>query len=98
MKTYKPLYDNIVVKPVEIETQTSGGIYIPMSTETSSYAKGEVVAVGEGRIVKEKLVPLKVKPGDIIIYRKMTEIELTNMGEKLYILTEGNVLAIEEEV
>ena len=97
MATYKPMYDNILIKPIEAETMTAGGIYIPESSNSNTeFSRAEVVAVGNGRIAQDKLVPLTVKVGDKIIYRKMTEVEVKQGFDTMYILSEGAILAIEE--
>ena len=96
MINYKPMYDNILIKPIEPENITAGGLYIPTSSSSTEYSRAEVLAVGNGRIAQDKLVPLTVKVGDKIIYRKMTEVEVKHGLDTLYILSEGAILAIEE--
>ncbi len=98
MATYKPMYDNILIKPIAAETKTAGGIYIPESSHNSTeFSRAEVVAIGHGRIAQDKIVPLTVKVGDKIIYRKMTEVEVKHGFDTMYILSEGSILAIEED-
>lgn len=97
MATYRPMYDNILIKPLGAEEMTAGGLYIPTSSSAQEYARAEVVAVGDGRIAQDKVVPLTVEVGDIIIYRKMTEVEVKQGVESFFILSEGNVLAIEDK-
>lgn len=97
MSKYQPMYDNILVKPIKAKEQTLSGIYIPNAGHNAEVAEGEVVAVGHGRIASEKIVPLTVNVGDIVIYRKMTEVKLDSDGEELFLISEGVVLAIESD-
>ena len=67
-----PMYDRVLVKPLDPEMITSGGIIIPESARTTS-TKGTVVAVGDGfRKENGEMTPLKVKVGDVIIYTPTT--------------------------
>lgn len=89
----KPLGDRIVIKVLENEERTKGGIVLP-DTAKEKPQKGEVLAVGTGEIVDGKKIPLEVKVGDKVIYSKYagTEIKLED-GEYL-ILRQSDVLAI----
>jgi len=70
MATLKPLNDRIVVKAVTPLEKTAGGIFLPDSAQEKPQ-EAEVVAVGPGKLLENgKLVPVEVKPGDIIIYAK----------------------------
>jgi chaperonin GroES len=89
----KPLADRIVVRPLEKEEMTRGGIVLP-DTVKEKPQEGEVVAVGPGRLSDEgKRVAMEVKVGDIIIYAKYGGTEIKIDDEKLMILREGDVLA-----
>lgn len=89
----KPLADRIVVRPLEKDEVTRGGIILP-DTVKEKPQEGEVVAVGPGRLSDEgKRVAMEVKVGDIIIYAKYGGTEITIDDEKLMILRESDVLA-----
>ncbi len=98
MANIKPLYDRVVVRPVEEgEEKTPSGIIIP-DTAKEKPTEGEVVAVGEGRLSeKGELIPLKVKVGDRVIYSKYAGNEIVLNGEDLIILREDDILAIIEQ-
>ena len=91
----KPLYDRIVVKPLDAEEVTKGGIVLPDSTKEKPQ-EGEIVAVGDGKLLDDgKIQALKVKVGDRILYGKYSGTEIkTKDGEDLLILKEDDVLAI----
>jgi chaperonin GroES len=88
----KPLYDNIVVKMTTIE-KTSGGLIIA-NNNAIEYDEGVVVSKGGGyRTNDGKLLPLSVNVGDSILFRKMVGVEI-DKKEKLFLISEANVLAI----
>ncbi|HDG68685.1 MAG TPA: co-chaperone GroES [candidate division Zixibacteria bacterium] len=94
--TIKPLHDRVLVKPFEEEEVKKGGIIIP-DTAKERPQQGEVVEVGEGRISDDgKVIPLKVKKGDKVLFSKYagTEIEIDN--EEYLIMRESDILAIIE--
>lgn len=89
----KPLADRIVVRPLEKDEVTRGGIILP-DTVKEKPQEGEVVAVGPGRLSDDgKRIAMEVKVGDIIIYAKYGGTEITIDDEKLMILRESDVLA-----
>ena len=95
MSSFTPMYDNIIIKPTKAEDQTKSGIYIPDPDHFSECSSGIVLEIGCGRIAGDKIIPLTVKVGDSIIYRKSTEVMLTTSGgEKVMLISEGSVLAI----
>ncbi|NPA13540.1 MAG: co-chaperone GroES [Aquificae bacterium] len=98
MAKIKPLYDRVVVKPVEeAEERTPSGIIIP-DTAKEKPSEGEVIAVGEGRLLENgELKPLKVKVGDKVIYSKYAGNEFVVDGEDLIVLREDDILAIIEQ-
>ena len=91
----KPLYDRVVVKPIEeVEEKTPSGIIIP-DTAKEKPSEGEVIAVGEGRLLENgQVVPLKVKVGDRVVYSKYAGNEFVLDGEDVIILREEDILAI----
>ncbi len=90
----RPLDDRIVVKALEAEEKTSGGILLP-DTAKEKPQRAKVLAVGEGRLSDEgKRIPLTVKAGDEILFGKYAGTEIKWKGEDLRILRESEVLAL----
>ena len=90
----RPLQDRILVQRVEEETTTRGGIIIP-DTAKEKPAEGKVVAVGNGKVGDDgKRVPLEVKKGDRILFRKYSGTEVKVSGEEYLIMREDDVLGI----
>jgi len=85
----QPLADRVVIKPLEAETQTASGIYIPDSAKEKPQ-QGEVVAVGKGT----KDEPTTVKIGDTVLYGKYAGTELKLEGGDYLIMRESDILAI----
>ena len=91
---FKPLHDRVVVKRVEGEEKTKGGLIIPDSAKEKP-AEGEVVAVGEGaRKDSGELIAMTVKKGDRILFGKWSGTEVTLDGEELLIMKESDILGI----
>lgn len=91
---FKPLHDRVVVKRVEGEEKTKGGLIIPDSAKEKP-AEGEVVAVGEGaRKDSGELIPMSVKKGDRILFGKWSGTEVTLNGDELLIMKESDILGI----
>jgi len=92
----KPLGDRIVIKVIEDTEQTSGGIFIPDSAKEKPQ-KGEVVAVGEGKVTeKGDRQPMDVKAGDKILYAKYAGTDVKIDGTEYKILSQSDALAIIE--
>ena len=91
----RPLDDRIVVKALEAEDKTAGGILLP-DTAKEKPQRGSVVAVGEGKLNRDSgaRTPLSLKPGDEIIFGKYAGNEVTWNGEEYKILREDEVLAL----
>lgn len=93
-----PLYERIVVKMLsKQEVKTSAGLtYMKdMSMSNNTTLKGEVVAVGDGRLLQDgNIIPLKVKIGDIVVFSKMQGESYTDETGEYTILTEPHILAI----
>lgn len=87
-----PLYDRVLIKPKT--EKATGGIQVPDSVAKGKSSQGEVLAVGEGRIFEDTLVPLKVKVGDVVLYSKDDYEEVKRDGEVAHLLKEENILAI----
>ena len=90
----KPLADRVVVKPIEQDDVTAGGIMLP-DTAKEKPQKGEVLAVGPGsRNDAGERVAMDVKVGDVVLYAKYGGTEIKLDGEKVLVLRESDILAI----
>jgi chaperonin GroES len=93
---FRPLHDRVVVKRVDSEEKTKGGIIIP-DTAKEKPQEGEVIAVGPGaRDEAGKIVPLDVKAGDRILFGKWSGTEVKIDGEDLLIMKESDIMGIVE--
>ena len=93
---FRPLHDRVVVKRVEEEGKTKGGIIIP-DTAKEKPMEGEIIAVGPGaRDEKGNLVPLDVKKGDRILFGKWSGTEIKLDGQDLLIMKESDIMGIIE--
>ncbi|WP_411906465.1 co-chaperone GroES [Rhizobium mayense] len=91
---FRPLHDRVVVRRIEAEDKTKGGIIIP-DTAKEKPAEGEIVAVGSGtRDERGNLNPLDVKVGDRIIFGKWSGTEIKFNGEDLLIMKEADVMGV----
>ncbi len=95
---FRPLHDRVVVKRIEAEQKTAGGIIIP-DTVKEKPQEGEVVAVGPGvRNEKGDLVALDVKAGDRVLFGKWSGTEVKVDGQDLLIMKESDILGVVEGV
>ncbi len=93
---FRPLHDRAVVRRVEEDTKTVGGIIIP-DTAKEKPMQGEVIAVGPGaRDESGKIVPLDVKAGDRVLFGKWSGTEVTIDGEELLIMKESDIMGVLE--
>ncbi|MCF6321082.1 MAG: co-chaperone GroES [Rhizobiaceae bacterium] len=91
---FRPLHDRVVVRRVESEEKSAGGIIIP-DTAQEKPSEGEIVAVGSGaRDESGKLVPLDVKKGDNILFGKWSGTEIKLNGEDLLIMKESDIMGV----
>ena len=94
---FRPLHDRVVVRRIEGDEKTAGGIIIP-DTAKEKPMEGEVVAVGPGaRSEKGQLTPLDLKAGDRILFGKWSGTEVKIDGEDLLIMKESDVLGVLDE-
>ncbi|MBU1888326.1 MAG: co-chaperone GroES [Candidatus Omnitrophica bacterium] len=90
----QPLGDRVLVKRLEAEEKTKGGIVLPDSAKEKPQ-KGEIVAVGKGRVLESgKIEPLEVKKGDKVLFGKYAGNEVSYKEEEYLILKEEDILAI----
>lgn len=87
--TIKPLADRVVVEPMEAETQTASGLYIP-DTAKEKPQRGAVVAVGKGKTDE----PMELKVGDRVLYGKYSGTEINVDGKDYLIMRQSDVLAV----
>jgi len=91
---FTPLHDRVVVRRIEGEEKTKGGLIIP-DTAKEKPSEGEVIAVGEGaRKDSGELIPMTVKSGDRILFGKWSGTEVKIEGEDLLIMKESDILGI----
>jgi len=92
----RPLHDRVIVKRLESETKSAGGIVIPDSAAEKP-VQGKVVAVGKGKILEDGTVrPLDVKVGDKILFGKYSGTEVKVDGDELVVMREEDVMAVIE--
>ena len=91
-----PLSDNVIVKPLEAETTTASGIVIPDTANKEKPRKGEVIAIGPGRMVDGKRTEMDVAEGDTVIFREYAPTEIKIDGQELFVLGIDSLLAIEK--
>ena len=92
----RPLHDRVIVKRVEEEEKTKGGIIIP-DTAKEKPIEGKIIAVGEGKILENgKKQPLEVKKGDKVLFGKYAGTDINIEGEEHLIMREDDIIAIVE--
>ncbi len=93
---FRPLHDRVLVKRVEQEEKTAGGIIIP-DTAQEKPSEGKIVAVGSGaRRDDGTIVPLDVKAGDLVLFGKWSGTEVTVDGDDLLIMKESDLMGVIE--
>lgn len=91
---FKPLNDRVLVKRLETEEKTAGGLYIP-DTAKEKPSKGQIIAVGPGKADdKGSRVALQVKPGDLVLFNKYAGTEIKLDGVDHLVMREDDILAI----
>ena len=95
---FRPLHDRVVVRRIQEDERTKGGIIIP-DTAKEKPQQGETVAVGPGALdEKGNVQPLDVKPGDRVLFGKWSGTEVKIDGEELLIMKESDILGVLEDV
>ena len=93
---FRPLHDRVVVRRIEEDTKTAGGIIIP-DTAKEKPQQGEIIAVGPGaRDEKGQVAALEVKPGDRVLFGKWSGTEVKIDGQDLLIMKESDILGVIE--
>ena len=94
---FRPLHDRIVVRRIEAEEKSAGGIIIP-DTAKETPSQGEVIAVGPGgRDESGKLIPVDVREGDRVLFGKWSGTEVKIDGQELLIMKESDIMGIIDE-
>jgi chaperonin GroES len=94
---FRPLHDRVVVRRIEAEEKSAGGIIIP-DTAKEKPSQGEVIAVGPGgRDESGKLIPIDVKEGDRVLFGKWSGTEVKIDGQELLIMKETDIMGIIDE-
>ena len=96
MATIKPLFDYVLIEPLEKETTLPSGIIIPDSVKEKPQ-EGKIKAVGTGKVDDGKLVPMTVKVGDIVMYKKWGGTEVKIEGKEHLLVKEEDILAVVEK-
>lgn len=98
MTKFRPLHDRVVVKRIDAEQKTAGGIIIP-DTAQEKPQQGEVVAVGPGALNERgELVAAELKPGDRVLFGKWSGTEVKIGGDELLIMKESDIMGVIEPV
>lgn len=94
MAKFRPLHDRVLVRRVEADTKTAGGIIIP-DTASEKPMEGEIVATGNGHVNDNGDVrPLDVKEGDKVVFSKWAGTEVTIDGEELMVMKESDIIGV----
>jgi chaperonin GroES len=92
-RQFEPLGDGVLIKPIEREEVTASGIVLP-DTVQEKPQEGNVVAVGPGRLADDgKRIPMEVKKGDVVLYRKYSGTELKEANEEYLVVKESDIVA-----
>lgn len=92
----RPLHDRVVIKRVEDERTSAGGIVIP-DTATEKPMRGKVVAIGPGKMLDNgQLIPLGLKPGDQVLFGKYSGTEVKIAGTELLVMREDDIMGVIE--
>ena len=94
--TIQPLFDNVLIKPLEAELKTASGIILPETAQQKPQT-GEVIAVGPGRVtIKGEKEPMVIKVGQKVVYKKWGGSDVKLNGEELTLVEQKDILAIVE--
>ncbi len=98
MLKLKPLNDKVIIKPIEEDEKTKAGIVLPETAEKEKPEKGEVIAVGPGKLLENgSRAPMSIKVGDKVIFKKYSPDEIKIGKEEYLVIDEGDIIGIIEE-
>ena len=93
----KPLHDQVIIKPIQEDEVTKAGLVLPDTAEKERPEKGEVIAIGPGRLLDSgQRAEMSVKIGDKVVFKKYSPDEVKINGEEMYVIKEGDIIAIIE--
>lgn len=93
----KPLHDRVIVKPITQDEITKSGIVLPDTVDKEKPEKGEIIAVGDGKLLDNgQRAPMSVKVGDKVMFKKYSPDEIKVDGEEYLIISESDILGILE--
>lgn len=92
----RPLYDRIVVAPMDVETKSAGGILFPENMDKDKPMQGTVLAIGNGKIADGKVTPLQVKVGDKILFGKYSGTNVKLSDKDVLVMREEDVMGVIE--
>jgi chaperonin GroES len=95
-KKIRPLSDRVVVQPREVETQTAGGIFIPETADKDKPIQGTIIAIGTGKYIDGKLVPLQVKIGDRVLFGKYAGTNVKLDDTEYLVMREEDIMGVLE--
>ncbi len=91
----KPIHSNVIVKPITEDEVTKSGIVLPDTVDKERPEKGEVIAIGEGKLLEDgKRAPMSVKVGDKVMFKKYSPDEVKVDGEEYLVIKEEDIIAI----
>ena len=91
----KPLHDHVIVKPIADEEVTKAGIVLPDTVDKEKPEKGEVLAIGPGKLLENgSRAEISVKIGDTVMFKKYSPDEIKVDGEELLVISEGDIIAV----
>lgn len=93
----RPLSDRVVVEPREAETKTSGGIVIPDTAGKDTPSQGTIIAIGTGRLVDGKMLPLQVKVGDKVLFGKYAGTNIKLDTQDYLVMREEDIMGVLED-
>ncbi len=93
----RPLSDRVVVEPREIETRTAGGIVIPDTADKDKPIQGTIIAIGTGRFVDGKMLPLQVKVGDKVLFGKYAGTNIKLDTQEYLVMREEDIMGVLED-
>ena len=91
----KPLYDRVVIEPIEVSNKTELGVYLPDDVMEKPQT-GKVISVGDGLYQNGVAIPLTVKSGNTVMFESHSGIEIKDNGKKFIVIREVNIIAIVE--
>ncbi|TAK76331.1 MAG: co-chaperone GroES [Gammaproteobacteria bacterium] len=96
MPNIRPLSDRIVVEPQSAETKTKGGIVLPDTADKDKPMRGKVIAIGNGKYIDGKLLPLQVKVGDEVLFGKYSGTNFKLEEKEFLVMREEDVMGVIE--